>query len=153
MMKTTMKKSLLAIMLIAAFVVIGNNSYAQTTDGTKKHKTDHQKLTLEERATKKTDKLNKKLTLSSDQYKSIYNSILSAEQQVQSLRGSVSDKQSLKDQIKKINITTNETIRGYLTSDQQQKFKGWKNKGDKKHGTKGKHKTKEDGRLGPPEKQ
>lgn len=148
-MKTSnFKKSILTLMIIAAFVVVGNTTYAQADVNSNSGQ--HQKLTPEQRATRKTDKLNKKLNLTSSQYSSIYNSILSAEQQIQTLRGSTTDKASLKDQIKKININTNESIRNYLTPDQQKSFKGWRSKKDK-YGTKkikGNHKK--NGKLGPP---
>lgn len=148
MKRSNLKKALMTLMMLAAFIVAGNNSYAQTTDQAPKQ---HTMKTPEERATMKATRLKEKLNLSSDQYNSVYSSILSAENQMQTLRNSGNtDKAAMREQMKKINISTNESINGTLTSDQQKQYKEWKEKRksehkekrDKKGKVRGKHKIK-----------
>ncbi len=144
MKRINLKKSLVTLMMLAAFVVVGSRSYAQSTDQ-EVHK-QHTMKTPEQRATMKADKISKQLTLSSDQYSKIYNSILSAEHQIKSLRAGTTDKNSIKDQIKKINVSTNESIKGVLTADQQKQYKQFKE--DRKEKRKDKLKDKKDKKDG-----
>ncbi len=119
-----LKKSFLTLLMLSAFIVMGSNTYAQNE--TRKHTS----KTPEQVATSKTDKLNKKLVLSSEQYKSIYSLILSAEQRIQSLRSGLTDAANVKDQIREINSSTNVSIEKVLTAEQRDKFNGWKGNKD-----------------------
>lgn len=123
------KKSFLTLLILTAFIVISSNTYAQP------YSRKHTSKTPEQVATSKTDKLNRKLVLSSEQYKSIYSLILSAEQRIQSLRSGSTDGASIKDQIREINSSTNISIEKVLTAEQRDKFNGWKGNrdGDKDH--------------------
>lgn len=104
--------ALLIIVLIAAFSV--STIQAQNKDF-------KPKKTPEERAQKITDKLNEKLSLSSDQYSKIYIIFLSHAQQADQIRSS-SDKQSRKDQMKSLRQSTDSQVQSVLSSEQLQKY-------------------------------
>ncbi|CAN5482166.1 hypothetical protein BH10BAC5_BH10BAC5_24540 [soil metagenome] len=140
MIKFNFKTSLLAVVMMLAVTAFSSNSFAQSHDNDDNNNYSKSSYytarTAEEIAASKTKQLDKKLSLSSSQYKTIYNYILSAEQQIQALRASDYDKQTLNDQIYKINASTKESIRGVLTSDQLVKYDKWKDNDNNKYGQK-----------------
>ena len=143
-----MKIGFAAVILMAAMMVISNNTFAQSSEYSNKENSSYKNSgTPEQMATKRTDKLSSKLNLTSSQYSSVYSYILSSYQQMQSIKNSNYSKQEMHDQMMKIHESTQVSIRGVLTSDQiaifdkmkndrkdGQKYEGQKkDKGNKKH--------------------
>jgi periplasmic protein CpxP/Spy len=120
--------------VLAVFVLFAGSTYSQ----------DLGKKTPEERAQKRADKMNEKLSLSNEQYKEIYNAFLSQAQQMEVLWSNKDmDKTTRKDQMKSIRQGTNSKISSLLTAEQLTKFEKFKEERKQKH--KQKRKMKKDG--------
>lgn len=87
----------------------------------------------EERAQKRADKMKKHLSLSDEQYKSVYDAILSQAQQIDALKSQDLDKSKKRDQIKSLRQNTDESIKGFLNKDQLTKYDKFKEKRKEKH--------------------
>ncbi len=84
----------------------------------------------EERASKITDLLNKKLSLSSDQYNSVYTLYLSQAQQIDSIRENIAaggNKEEAKAEIKNILSQTDLQMESILSTEQYQNYEYFKN--------------------------
>lgn len=94
---------------------------------------DFGKKTPEERAQKRAGKMKEKLSLSDDQFKTIYDAFLSQAQQIDALKSQDIDKSSKKEQIKSIRENTDASITGVLNKDQLTKYDKFKEKRKEKH--------------------
>jgi periplasmic protein CpxP/Spy len=94
---------------------------------------DFGKKTPEERAQKRADKMKKHLSLSDEQYKSVYDAILSQAQQIDALKSQDLDKSKKREQIKSLRQNTDESIKGFLNKDQLTKYDKFKEKRKEKH--------------------
>lgn len=137
-------RNLIKTLFIAILIFTGSNAFAQN-DGTRP------KRTPEEIAQKRADKMNEKLQLSSDQYKSVYNLFLeNAQWRQQNMQSFGGDKEAMKKAFKERHLQNKEQLKNILSSEQitklkeirkenKGKHKGWdKNKGKHKGWNKGK---------------
>jgi len=108
------KRIALFIIMIVTITFTAGSAYAQI-DGLK------QKKSPEERAQKMSDKMSKKLSLTSDQYNQVYSIMLSHAQQADQIRSS-NDKQSCKEQMKKLRQSTDSQLQAVFTEEQLQKY-------------------------------
>lgn len=94
---------------------------------------DFGKKTPEERAQKRADKMKQHLSLSDEQYKNVYDAILSHAQQIDALKSQDLEKSKKREQLKSIRETTDESIKGFLNKDQLAKYDKFKEKRKEKH--------------------
>jgi len=113
-------------MFIMAFAAVSTN--AQIKDF-------KQKKTPEERAKHRTEKMSKKLSLTSDQYNQVYSIMFSHAQKADEIRNST-DKQSRKDQMKSLFQSTDSQLQAVFSSEQLQKYNDMKEKRKNKKGKK-----------------
>lgn len=116
-------KKVFAVFTVLAIVLFVNISYSQ----------DLGKLTPEERAQKRADKMNKHLSLSDEQYKQVYDAFLSQAKQVDALKSKDIDKSKKKEEMKLIRKGTDEKIGLLLNKDQAAKYDKFKEKRKEKH--------------------
>ncbi|MGY3052323.1 protein CpxP [Pedobacter sp. UYEF25] len=125
------------IMLTAVLAMVGfGGAFAQTSIDNKSPKS--AKYTIEQRAQKATDELDKKLMLTPDQKAKIYQVELSKLNKSKDLMTQNLDKEVKKSQLKEMNKASKKAMYGVLTSDQQKKLKEIKS--ERKEKMAGKHK-------------
>lgn len=125
------------MMLTAALAIMGLSTvFAQTTN-TKNHPK-KAKYTVEQRAHRATDELDKKIMLTPDQKTKVYQLELTKFNKSQDLMSQNIDKEAKKSQFKEMNKASKKELYGVLTSDQQMKLKEIKS--EKKEEMNGRHK-------------
>ena len=123
--KTKILSVLLSLMIL---FIAGQTVTAQD------FKKDRVKKTPEERARLHTDKMTKKLGLTDDQAKQVYDIIYSQATQMESLRNnSEITKEARKEQKKAIFRDTDSKLQGVFSKDQTEKWNKWKEKKKEKH--------------------
>jgi hypothetical protein len=115
-----LKKLNLTLVVMLIFGLFAVNSYAQTSDKTKTKKTPEQK------AEKLAKKMQEKLSLSDEQYKSVYDLALSTINQRASLKANGTDKASRKAEMKSLLERQESQLRGILSADQWTKWESLK---------------------------
>lgn len=115
---------LFVILAVIAALYFSANVFAQ----------DFGKKTPEERAQKRADKMKEHLSLNDEQYKQVYDAILSQAQQIDALKADNNiDKTKKKEQVKSIRQSTDAVISGLLDKDQLTKYDKFKEKHKQKH--------------------
>lgn len=118
-------------LVVLALLVSTNTIFSQ----------DFGKKTPEERAQKRAERLQKDLSLSDDQYKQVYDLFLSQGQQMKALKeSSEQDKTARKEKMKSIWQSTDASISGILSSEQNTKYEQFKKERKEKHMQKKKNK-------------
>ena len=97
----------------------------------------NQKLTVEQRAQKTTDELDKKVTLSADQKTKVYQVELNKFTKAKDLMEKSSDRKENMTQMQELNKTSKKELQQLLTSEQKIKFKDLRSKRDEKSMRKG----------------
>lgn len=98
----------------------------------------NQKLTVEQRAQKTTDELDKKVVLTADQKTKVYQIELNKYNKAKDLMAKNSDRKENMAQMRELNKASKKELQELLTSDQKTKFKDLKSKKDEKPMHKGK---------------
>jgi len=126
-------------MLTAVLLFVSTVSYSQTESDASKNnyskKENRENKSPEEKAQKKTDKLNKELSLSEDQYKQMYTLILAKINDRKANKGKYKDleKTQRKELMKQNRDKFNAEIESILTKDQIEKFNKLKSERKSKH--------------------
>ena len=128
-----LKKLNLSLVVMLIFGLFAVNSYAQNSDQTKTKKTPEQK------AEKMAKKMQEKLSLSDEQYRSVYDLALSTINQRASLKSNGADKETRKSEMKSLMEKQEAQLKTILSSDQWTKWEGLKKERKEKHKD-GKHK-------------
>ena len=102
------------------------------------------KKTPEERATKISEKMKAKLSLSNEQQKQVYDIMLSHINEIKGLRNSTEDKTLRHDKIKSLRESTHSQINSILSSDQQVMLEKFRQERKAKHKD---HKAKKNNKL------
>ncbi len=134
MIKFNFKIRFMALLMLITVFALSSNSFAQSRESDdnnyNNNNTYYTGSTPEQIAASKAAQLQKRLSLTTSQYNTVYSYLLSGEQQIQSVIAANYDKQTLNDQINKINSSTRESIRGVLTADQLVIYDRYNNKGN-----------------------
>lgn len=124
------------IILTAAIALLGlGTTFAQTANTNNHHKKGTQ--TVEQRAQKATDQLDKRVILTADQKTKVYQIELNKFNKAKDMMAKNTDKKANKSEREELNKTSKKEVEALLTIEQKKNFKDWKaeqHKGEmKKH--------------------
>jgi Spy/CpxP family protein refolding chaperone len=111
------------MLLLTALVLTTGTAYSQQDS----------KKTPEERATKISEKMKEKLSLSDEQQKQVYDIMLNHVNEMNGLKNSTEDKTSKHEKIKSLRESTHSKINSILSSEQQVKLEKFRQERKAKH--------------------